>query len=68
MTLTTDEIKNRLGWGGVRRVAEETETTKGHVSQVINRTRRHRKVEVVVARKCRVRVDELFPPDKKSAA
>lgn len=67
MTLTPDEIKERLGKGGVTRVAEETETTKGHVSQVIHRTRRHRKVEVVVARRCRMRADDLFPPQSAAA-
>lgn len=61
MPLTPDEIKEKLGKGGVTRIAEITETTKGHVSQVLHRTRRHRKVEVVIARKCRMRVDELFP-------
>lgn len=63
MTLTADEIKDRLGWGAVTRIAKDTGTTKGHVSQVINRKRRHRKVEVVVARRLHVRVDELFPAE-----
>jgi hypothetical protein len=67
MTLTANEIKERLGWGGVTRIAEATGTKKGHVSQVINGLRRHRKVEVAVARRIRVRVDEVFPPQQSAA-
>ena len=67
MALTPDEIKDRLGWGGVTRLAKATGTTKGHVSQVINRLRRDRKVEVAAARRIRVRVDEVFPPQQSAA-
>lgn len=59
--LTPDEIKQRLGWGGITRIAAATLTTKGHVSQVVNGLRRHRKVEVAVARRLRAKVDDVFP-------
>lgn len=59
--LTPDEIKQRLGWGGITRIAAATSTTKGHVSQVVNGLRRHRKVEVAVARRLRAKVDDVFP-------
>jgi hypothetical protein len=68
MTLTSTEIKERLGWGGVTRVAAATETTKGHVSQVINGLRRHRKVEVAVARRLRAKVEDVFPVQQQNAA
>lgn len=68
MTLTPDEIKAGLKWGGVTRVAVATGTTKGHVSQVIHGLRRHRKVEVAVARRLRSKVDEVFPVQQQNAA
>ncbi len=68
MTLTANEIKAKLGYGGLTRIAKATATTKGHVSQVIHGLRRHRKVEVAVARRIRARVDEVFPPQRSAAA
>lgn len=67
VTLTPDEIKQRLGWGGLTKIAKATGYTKGHVSQVINGLRRHRKVEVAVARRLREKADDVFPPEGKAA-
>lgn len=62
MLLEPHEIKRRLGFGCVTALADQTNRNKGHVSHVLNRKRRDRKVEVAAARKLRMRVDELFPP------
>lgn len=62
MALTKWERKERLGHGAVKEIATATERAEGHVSMVINGKRRDRVVEVAVARRLQMPVDEVFEP------
>jgi hypothetical protein len=68
MALTKWERKEKLGHGAVREIAGATELSEGHVSQVINGKRRDRVVEVAVARRLQMPVDEVFTPEVKAVA
>ena len=68
MALTKWERKERLGHGAVKEIAEATDRSEGHVSQVINGKRRDRVVEVAVARRLQMPVDEVFEPEVKGVA
>lgn len=67
MALTKWERKEKLGHGAVKDIATTTERSEGHVSQVINGKRRDRVVEVAVARRLQMPVDEVFEPAKQKA-
>lgn len=45
MTLTPDERKRKLGFGGLTKIAKRTRRTLGHVSQVNARKRADARVE-----------------------
>lgn len=60
MALTRWERKERLGHGAVKELAAATQRSEGHVSQVVNGKRRDRVVEVAVARRLQMPVDEVF--------
>lgn len=62
MALTKWERKEKLGHGAVKAIAEATELSEGHVSMVISGKRRDRVVEVAVARRLQMPVDEVFVP------
>lgn len=66
MALSKWERKERLGHGAVKEIAEATERSEGHVSQVINGKRRDRVVEVAVARRLQLPVDEVFEPEAEA--
>lgn len=61
MPLSKYERKEKLGHGAVKEIATATKRSEGHVSQVINEKRRDRVVEVAVARRLQMPVDEVFP-------
>ncbi len=68
MALGRWEIKSRLRFGALSEIAASTDRTLGHVSQVVSGLRRDRKVEVAVARKLRMKVEDVFPPKGQVAA
>lgn len=59
MPLTKYEVKERLGHGCVRRIAESLSLSEGHVSQVLNERRTDRRVAVWVSRRLRVKLTDL---------
>lgn len=61
MSLTPKARKDKLGRGGLAEVARSTGYKPGHVSQVNNGLRPHRRTEVAIARKLRMKVTEAFP-------
>jgi hypothetical protein len=67
MALTKWERKERLGHGAVKEIAQATQRSEGHVSQVINGKRRDRVVEVAAARRLQMPVDEVFEPVQQKA-
>lgn len=62
MALSKYERKEKLGYGAATLIAKATDRSEGHVSQVINGKRRDRVVEVAVARRLQMPVDEVFEP------
>lgn len=61
MPLSRIERKERLGFGGQKKIARRTKRTRGHVSQVVNGSRRDAVVERAVARAIGLPVEEVFP-------
>ncbi len=68
MALGRWEIKKRLRFGALSEIAVATDRTLGHVSQVVSGLRRDRKVEVAVARRLRMKVEDVFAPKDSEAA
>jgi len=68
MALTRWERKERLGHGAAKKIAEATDRSESHVSMVINEKRRDRVVEVAIARRLQMPVDEVFEPETKAVA
>ena len=71
IALTVAERKHRLPFGAQKEIAEAEGVSKALVSEVVNGTsnpttpeaqRRHRRIQVRIARKLGLRVDEVFPP------
>lgn len=67
MALSKWERKERLGHGAIREIAKATTRSEGHVSQVVNGKRRDRVVEVAVARRLQMAVDDVFEPAQAKA-
>lgn len=67
MALSKYERKEKLGYGAAVEIARATNRSEGHVSQVINGKRRDRIVEVAVARRIQMPVDEVFEPVSQKA-
>lgn len=61
MTLSVHERKERLGHGGLSKIARRTKRTLGHVSQVVSGTRRDPRVERAVARAIGMPLEEVWP-------
>lgn len=61
MPLTKWDRKERLGHGAATEIAKKLGKDQSHVSRVILGERRDREVEVVVARRLRMRVVDAFP-------
>ncbi len=59
MGLTRYEVKERLGFGGQKRIAQSLGLSEGHVSQVLNERRTDRRVAVAVARRIRTKLTDL---------
>lgn len=77
MPLTTADRKHQMPFGAQREVAAEQGVTEAYVSLTMNdlvqpRTeagrKKLRRVQVALARKLGVTVDEAFPPTKEEAA
>lgn len=63
VVLTRHERKDRLGHGGVKRVAGELDVDPALVSRVLNGKQRHAVVEAAIARKVVQAKHEIaFPP------
>ena len=60
--LTADEVKERLGRGGVSALARELGLSKAHVSLVLNGHRRSPRVEAEIAARMGVPADRIFAP------
>jgi hypothetical protein len=63
MALTPEERKEKLGFGGLTRVAKQTHRSVGHVSQVNDRKREDAVVERAIARAILKRHPELSPDE-----
>jgi len=63
MPLTPDERKERLGHGGLRKLAKRLRVTEGHVSQVNRRKRPDARVERAITRDILKRHPELSEAD-----
>lgn len=61
MTLSSYERKERLGYGGLSKIARRTKRTLGHVSQVVRAKRRDARVERAVARAIGRPLEEVWP-------
>ena len=57
--LTRQQVRDRLRFGDVARIATRTGRTRGHVSQVLSGKRADRKVAVALARMLGVRLNDL---------
>lgn len=77
MPLTIAERKHLMPFGAQREVAAEQSVDAGYVSRVMNdevhpktplARKKLRRVQVALARKLGVTVDEAFPPQKQEAA
>jgi transcriptional regulator with XRE-family HTH domain len=71
IALTVAERKHRMPFGSQKEIAAETGLSRSLVSQVVNDTyrpvtpqgqRTMRRLQVRIARKLGMRVDEAFPP------
>jgi hypothetical protein len=72
MPLTIAERKHRMPFGAQKEVSAEQRADPGYVSKVMNdeirpktlpAKKKLRRVQVAIARKLSVTVDEAFPPD-----
>jgi len=61
MALSFYERKERLGYGGLTRIARRTKRSLGHVSQVMKGGRRDPRVERAIARAIGEPVEDVFP-------
>ncbi len=61
MPLTKWERKEKLGHGAATKIAKKLGKDQSHVSRVILGERSDREVEVVIARKLRMKVTDAFP-------
>lgn len=60
--LTAQEVKERLGRGGVTALARELGVSKAHLSLVLNGHRRSPRVEAEIAARMGVPVERIFAP------
>lgn len=69
MPMTRWERKEALGHGALVFVARRAERSLGHVSRVVNGTRRDKRVEKEVARRLKLPIEKVFPPhDEENVA
>jgi transcriptional regulator with XRE-family HTH domain len=66
--LTAEQVKERLGRGGVTALAREIGVSKPHLSLVLNGHRRSPRVEAAIAARVGVPTDQIFAPLAQSAA
>lgn len=75
--LSIAERKHRMPYGAQKQVAAEEQVSEQYVSGVMNDevkpktekgAKKLRRVQVAIARKLRMRVDEVFPPDQQASA
>ena len=59
MGLTKYEVKERLGFGAQKRIAQALGLSEGHVSMVLNERRTDRRVAVAVAHRIRAKLVDL---------
>lgn len=57
-----------MGFGWNKKIARAIGRAESSVSEVINGRRRDRQIEVAVARRLRMKVDDAFPPKDDEAA
>jgi hypothetical protein len=57
--LTVQQVRDRLQYGDITRIARRTGRAQGHVSQVVAGTRPDRKVAVAIARMWRLRLADM---------
>lgn len=60
--LTADEVKEKLGRGGVTALARELGVSKAHLSLVLNGHRRSPRVEAEIAARMGVPAEQIFAP------
>lgn len=77
MPLTVAERKHLMPYGAQKEVAQDEEVPEPYVSLVMNDAlhpktevakQKLRRVQVAIARKLRMRVDEVFPPEQPTSA
>lgn len=68
MAMSRWERKAALRYGRAKEIAEKLGLSESLVSQVLHGTKRHRDIEVAIARAIGRAVDDVFPPKDEAFA